>query len=177
MLLIGLSLACGLGDQSDEANKLVNEANAIIEKNNELTLKSNSLFAELMGDNLSKVNDIEAYKKENKLKFDELISLSEQIEKLGAESIGKFEQASQLKVSKEYKEYLNIKIQELKKRTDRDKLNAPFVKAFLQTKDVDKINKQIEDYEKQSTDTTKEADEWLKKAEQFEKDNPGSIKN
>ncbi len=176
MLLIGLSLACGLGDQTDEANKLVDEANAIIEKNNELIDKSNKLFDELMGDNLTKVKDIEAYKEKNKSKFDELISLKEQIEKSGAESTDKFEQASKLKVSKEFKEYLRIKIQELNKRNDANKLVAPFVKAFLQTKDVDKINKQIEDYEKEFADIARETDELMKKGEQFEKDNPDTIK-
>lgn len=176
VLLIGLSLACGLNDQSDEANKLVDEANAIIEKNNVLVDKSNKLFTELMGDNLTKVKDIEAYKEKNKSKFDELISLKEQIEKSGAESTDKFEQASKLKVSKEYKEYLDIKIQELKKRADAHKLIAPFVKAFLQTKDVEKINKQIEDYEKESAAIAKEADDLLKKVEQFEKDNADTIK-
>ena len=176
MLLIGLSLACGLGDQTDEANKLVDEANAIIEKENELVIKSNELFTELMGDNLTKVKDIEAYKEKNKSKFDELISLKEQIARLEVESIDKFEQASKLKVSEEYKEYLGIKIQELKKRADANKLIAPFVKAFLQTKDVDKIDKQIEDFDRKSADTIKEADELLKKAEQFAKDNPGLIK-
>jgi len=43
MLFIGLSLACGLDDQTDEANKLVDEANAIIEKDNELIVESNEL--------------------------------------------------------------------------------------------------------------------------------------
>jgi hypothetical protein len=177
MLFIGLSLACGLDDQTDEANKLVDEANAIIEKDNELIVESNELFNELMGDNLTMVKDIEAYKNKNKSKFDELISFNERIEKLEVESINKFEQASKLKVSKEFKEYLAIKIQELKKRNDANKLVTPFVKEFLQTKDADKINKQIEDYDKKSADTAGEADELLKKAEQFVKDNPNTIKN
>jgi ribosomal protein L7/L12 len=173
ILLIGLGLACDINNQTDKANKLVDEANAIIEKNNEPSGKSTDLYNELMDDyNLTKTKDIEAYKEKNKSKFDELIRLREQSEKLRVESIDKFEQASKLKVSKEYKEYLGIKIQELKKLNDAGNLMTTFIKAFLQTKEVDKINKQLEDYEKKSDDTAREADELSKKVEQFEKDNP-----
>jgi hypothetical protein len=177
LILIGLSLACGLGDQAEEANKLNHEANAIIDKNNEYVAKLNALALELLGENLTKVDDVEAYKKENKSKFDELVSISEQTEKLGAETIDKYEQAVKLDVSDVYKEYLAIKIQELQRRADDYKLTTLFYKEFLQTKDIEKINEQIEAFNAKSEQMNKEADELAKKAEQFEKDNPKFIKN
>jgi len=175
LLIFGLK-ACD-NAQIDEANKLVDEANVITEKKKELLAKSNELFIELLGDNLTKVEDIKAYKEKNKSKFDELINLTGQIERLGAESTDKYEQASKLKVSEKYKEYLGIKIQEIKKRTDAHKLVVPFIKEFLQTNDVDKINKLIDDFDKQNTDVTKEIDELSEKAEQFAKDNPKVFEN
>jgi len=175
LLIFGLK-ACD-NAQIDEANKLVDEANVITEKKKELLAKSNELFIELLGDNLTKVEDIKAYKEKNKSKFDELINLTGQIERLGAESTDKYEQASKLKVSEKYKEYLGIKIQEIKKRTDAHKLVVPFIKEFLQTNDVDKINKLIDDFDKQNTDVTKEIDELSEKAEQFVKDNPKVFEN
>ncbi len=175
LLIFGLK-ACD-NAQIDEANKLVDEANVITEKKNELLAKSNELFSELLGDNLTKVEDIKAYKEKNKSKFDEIINLTGQIERLGAESIDKYEQASKLKLPEKYKEYLGIKIQEIKKRTDANKLVVPFIKEFLQTNDVDKINKLIDDFDKQNTDVTKEIDELSEKAEQFVKDNPKVFEN
>lgn len=177
VLLIGLSLACSIGDETDAANKLVNEANAVIKTYNEASIKSGKLFTELLGDNLTKVEDLEAYKTENKAKFDELLSLNAQIEKNGAEAISKFEEASKLKLDEKFKEYLGVKVQEFKKRAEADKMTAPFVKSFLETKEVAKLDKLIEDYNKKSAEIVKESEELMKKADQIVKDNPNSIKN
>jgi len=175
LLIFGLK-ACD-NAQIDEANKLNDEAGVILEKENDLADKSNQLLDELLGDNLTKVEDVKAYKEKNKSKFDELISLIGQVERLGAESTDKYEQASKLKVSEKYKEYLGIKIQEIKKRTDAHKLVVPFIKEFLQTNDVDKINKLMEDFNQQTADIAKEADKLSEKARQLAKDNPNVIKN
>lgn len=83
-----------------------------------------------------------------------------------------FEQASKLNLSEKYKEYLNVKTQELKKRADAHKLDVSFVKEFLQTNDADKFNKPIEDYNKKSTNITEEIDELSEKGRQIIKDNP-----
>ncbi len=100
ILIIGLSSGCSLIDgQLDEANKLVAESDAANPKFNELFTKSNDLFNDLMGDNWVKAKDTQAYKEQNKSKFDELISLREQVEKIGDEQTGKLEKASDLSYS------------------------------------------------------------------------------
>ena len=184
LLIFGLK-ACGLGEQTDEANKLNGEVNVITEKKNELKVKSNELFNELLVynlnellvDNLTKVEDIKAYKEKNKSKFDELISLLGQIEKLEAEAIDKNEQALKLKLSEKYKEYLGIEIQQNQKNNESVKLLVSFIKEFLQTNDVDKINKLEEDFYKQNADIRKEADKLSEKGKQFVKDNPKVFEN
>ncbi len=176
LLIFGLK-ACGLGEQTDEANKLKDEVNVLIKKHSELAVKAGELFDDLLGDNLTKVKDIKAYKEKNKSKFDELISLIGQVERLGAELTDKFEQASKLKLPEKYKEYLGIKIQESKKRADGHKFTISFTKEFLQTNDVDKINKLMEDFNQQTADIAKEADKLSEKARQLAKDNPNVIKN
>ena len=175
LLIFGLK-ACGPGEQTDEANKLNDEAGVILEKENDLTYKSNELLDELLGDNLTKAEDYKAYKEKNKSKFDELISLSGQIERLAAESMDKYEQVLKLKLPEKYKEYTSIKIQEFKKRADGHKLVAPFIKEFLQTNDVDKLIKVMEDFNRQTADIAKEAAKLSEKAGQIAKDNPKLIR-
>ena len=170
LLIFGLK-ACD-NAQIDEANKLNDEAGVILEKENDLADKSNELLDELLGDNLTKVEDFRAYKEKNKSKFDEVISLTGQIEKLKAESMDKYEQILKLKLPEKYKEYLGIKIQEFKKRDDANKLVVPLIKEFLQTNDIDKINKLIEDFNRQTADIAQEANKLSEKAGQFAKDNP-----
>jgi len=182
MVLIGLSLAGDINAQMVKANKLLDEPNVITKKQNELIVKATELFNELFHDNLAKAEDIEtyedvkAYKEKNKSKFDELISFYGQIERLAAESIDKYEQILKLKLPEKYKEYMDIKIQEFKKRADGHKLVAPFIKEFLQTNDVDKLIKVMEDFNRQTADIIKEAAKLSEKAGQIAKDNPKVIK-
>jgi hypothetical protein len=173
---LGLSFACGLLGQVDEANKLVDEANAIIKGYNEDSAKSGKLLTELLGENLKGTEDIEEYKTENKAKFDELVSLNTKLEKSGADATAKFDQASKLKLDDKFKEYLGLKVQEMTKRVEVDKMTSAFVKSFLEAKDVAKVNTVIGDYNKKSADTQKQADELMAKADKIVKDNPGVFK-
>ena len=176
ILITGLISGCSLIDgQLDEANKLLNESNAATPKFNELVTKSNDLFNDLMGEKWVNAKDTQAYKEQNKSKFDELISLREQAEKIGDEQTGKLEKASNLNISKEFKGYLNLLIQIDKKRKEQRSLMVPFIKTFLQTKDDAEIDKFGEERRKKEDVLSKEADELDKKLEQFKKDNPNFL--
>ena len=169
-----MSFACG--GQVDEANKLVDEANAVIKTYNDDSTKSGKLVTELLGENLKKAEDLEEYKKTNKAKFDELVSLSEKLEKSGADATSKFDQASRLDLDAKFKEYLSMKVKEMNKRGEVDKQTTAFVKGFLDAKDFDKVNTLISDYNKKSADTQKEAEDLMNKANQITKDNPSVFK-
>lgn len=176
ILMVGIGAACDLIDQTTEANKLIDDANALIEKNNVISTRSGAIFDELFGENVTKVTDFKEYQKENKSKFDELIKINEEREKLSADVVAKFEEAAKLKVGDKYKEYLDAKVLELKKRGEVQKLVIPFTKSFLDTTDVDKLSKLIEDFDKKAIDLGNEADELMKKTAQIEMDNPDVIK-
>jgi hypothetical protein len=148
----------------------------MITKNNGLQTKSSFLFSTLLGARLSTISDIEGYKKQNREKFDELISVTDESVKLVSELADKFEQASKLRLTDKYKEYLVLKSQEFRKRSEADKLVAPIVKLFLETKDADGWNKEIDDYNKKSETIMKEAEEIEKKADKIVEDNPTLIK-
>ncbi|MEW6130612.1 MAG: hypothetical protein AB1757_26510 [Acidobacteriota bacterium] len=172
--LICLSVACS--GQTDEANKLINEANGILDKSRASSDKADRLLNELVGENLTKAEDAETYKTDNQAKFDEAVSLSEQSEKSISEAAAKFEQASKLKVDDKFKEYLGLKAQEFKKRAERFKAVAGFVKTFLAEKDVEKTDQLIADNNKKEGGLVKEADDLGAKAEKIIRDNPSLFK-
>ena len=163
--------------QINEANKLVDEGNAIVQKNNATSVKAGDMFNDLMGANLVQADDLAEYKAANKAKFDELLTMYDQLEKGGNEAAGKFEQASKLKAGDKFQEYAGLKAQEFKKRAEIDKASGAFLKAFLAEKDVEKADQQIIDFNKKNGDMGKEADGIKAKAEQIVKDNPSVFKN
>lgn len=52
---------------------------------------------------------------------------------------------------------------------------VPFIKTFLQTKDVDEMNKLSDERAKKDEVLSKESEELDKKLEQFKKDNPNLL--
>lgn len=176
ILTISFVMACGLGDQTDEANKIVGEANKMIMEDNQQTVAANLLFQQLLGASLSTVDNVESYKKANKTKFDDLTVKFSEMEKNEAVIVDKFRQASQLKLNEKYKQYLELKTQEFTKQAEATKLVNPLIKSFLETNDVDKINAQLDDYNAKHETIRKEAEAIQAQADQIAKDNPTLIK-
>lgn len=176
IILTGLiGFACDAG-QMDEANKLINEANAALDKNKPATEKADTMINDLMGTNMTQAEDIDQYKTDNKAKFDEVASLFEQSEKGISEAAGKFDQASKLKIDEKFKEYVSLKAQEFKKRAERQKASAVFVKSFQAENDAAKADRLTPDYNKKDADMLKEANDLGAKAEKIVKDNPALFK-
>lgn len=176
VLLLGLSAACGLGDQTDEANKIVMEANGLIMQDNMQTIGANASLQQLLGAGLGSVKNVETYKKENKTKFDDLTTKFGELEKNEAVIVDKFRQASQLKLNEKYKQYLELKVQEFSKQAEATKLVVPLIQSFMEMKDTDKINAQLEEYNTKYESIRKEAEAIQTKADQIAKDNPDLIK-
>ncbi|MBS1793507.1 MAG: hypothetical protein JSS81_06615 [Acidobacteria bacterium] len=176
-----LAAACGLlaacGGQTDEANKFINEANAALDKSKPATEKADTMINELMGPNMVKAEDIEQYKTDNKAKFDEVAGLYEESGKGMSEAVAKFEQAGKLKIDDKFKEYVNLKAQEFRKRADRQKAMATYIKAFLAEKDAAKSDQMVGDNNTKDAAALKEANELGAKAEKIVKDNPSIFKN
>ena len=168
-----IGIACN--GQIKQANQLVDEANVSIKRSNEASAKSTGLIKEVFSD-LSKVEDFAEYKNANKAKIDELMQLLESSAKDLGDAGAKFEAASKLNVSANFKEYLSLKGQEIKKRSEHDKATTDFVKAFLAENDSGKINLMIGDFKLKSEDINREADDLMKKAEQVVKDNEKEFK-
>lgn len=175
LALVALGFGCG-NKATDEANKLVDEGNAFITKNSEIATKVGSLFDELVGDNVTKVEDFVEYKQTNRAKFDELITLSGQLEKNSQDAAAKFDAASKLDTSAKFKEYNGLKGQELKKRAEAQKLMQTFIKGFVAETDVEKMDASISDYNTKSAAIVKEANDLAAKGEKIIKDNPSEFK-
>src|SRR5690606_35909963 len=100
-----------------------------IKKANETSAKGADIVKAVFG-KLSDIEDFDAYKTENKTKIDELTKFLESSSKDFADAGSKFEAASKLDVSAKFKEYLGLKGQEIKKRSEHEKATLDFVKAF-----------------------------------------------
>lgn len=175
-VVLALGVACGLVDETTEANKLVVEANGLIVQDNQQALAAGSQLQELLGSGLGAVKNIETYKSQNKAKLDELAAQFAQIESNETLITDKFRQASQFKLNEKYKQYLDLKTQEFGKQTEAAKLVNPLIKSFMEAKDMPSVMTKLEEFDTKYATINKEITDLQAQSEQLVKDNPTLIK-
>jgi peptidoglycan hydrolase CwlO-like protein len=175
LILVFVVVGCGLGEQTDEANKMTEEINQIGQKFNEGSEKTTNLFNKLFGDNYEGVADLKKYKSDNSADFDELVKLLDQQIRYSKDSADKGSEILKLTLDEKFKDYISTNVEINKKTGESDQLMLDFVKSFLDSDDIGKANEIISDYEKKAKELNKEIDELKQKAEKIQKENPDAI--
>src|SRR5215471_5252483 len=112
MLLVGVVLACGgTADETEQANKLVNEGNAAINEGKKYVADAEQKKDKMLHTDVSQLAEARTL-------ANEAIRSYDQAEDKAKEAAGKFEEASKLKVSDKFKEYLGLKVKEFRKRAE-----------------------------------------------------------
>ncbi len=175
LLMIFAGLACS-GDESDKANALVDEANKFITDGNtglDDATKKGGQFDKMV-DEAEETK--EAQTKINEFGKNELIPLYDKIKDNFQKASEKFDAASKLKVNDKFKEYLETKAAEFKKRAEHaDSLKA-VPKSLADSKDKDSYLEAAKKDNEKSLKLLKEAKELGDKATKIQTDNPTVFK-
>src|SRR5882724_3507671 len=111
LLFIGVVFSCSVGDETDKANKLVNEGNAAINEGKKYLADAEAKKDKMLQTNVSQLDQARTI-------ANEAIRAYDQAEEKAKEAAGKFEEASKLKIGDKYKEYLALKVKEYNKRAE-----------------------------------------------------------
>jgi hypothetical protein len=173
LLLIGLIIGCNSGNQTDEANLLINAAKQFSDNAGKTDSEFTGLMNRILSLDLQNTENIQLYRQNNKSKFDELINLGEQLNKNRGETVSKLEQAAKLNLNNKFKNYLELKVKENRKLAEIDKLKLNFAKEIFKAQTGDDFKKVMRNYRLQKfEDAENEATDFSNKAEQIVKENP-----
>jgi hypothetical protein len=173
-LMILAGLACSGGNDTAKANELVDEANKFLTEANNSAKKMEAKGKEFD----TKVAAVkgEADLKEARDLGKELLPLYESMKENFQKAGEKFTEAGKLAVNEKYKEYLETKGQEMKKRSEL----AGELKAIPQALDEAKSEKAYKEaiakIAEKVQKMNKEAKELADKGDKIQKDNPDIIK-
>jgi len=175
LMLIFAGLACS-GDETDKANALVDEANKFITDGNK-----NVTDAQTKGEEFDKmVKDADETKEDQQKIIDfgnkELNPLYDKMKDNFQKAGEKFDAASKLKVNDKFKEYLEAKAAEFKKRADYAESLKAVPKSLSESKDKDDYYEKAKKNNDDSKKILGEADELGKKATKIQTDNPNIFK-
>ena len=110
-LLLGVVLACGSADETDQANKLVAEGNSVIDEGKKFFKDAEAKKTQMLQTDVSRLAEARTL-------ANEAIRGYDQAEEKAKAAAGKFEEASKLKISDKFKEYLSLKVKEFNKRAE-----------------------------------------------------------
>ena len=174
LMMIFAGLACS-GDETDKANVLVDEANKLVAEGNK-----NVQDAETKGKEFdTKVSEIESnddHKKVSEFGDKELVPIYDKMKDNYQKAGEKFEAAGKLKVNDKYKEYLDAKAAEFKKRAEYAESLKAIPKTFAASKDEKDYSESVKKDVEKAQKILKEANELAEKATKIQNDNPGIFK-
>jgi hypothetical protein len=174
-LLAVFALACNLGDETDKANKLIDEGNTLVTDGNkmvqEATAKNNQLYDNLNDENFA---DEQARLKTT---AQEAIDGFDKSAAKYKDAAQKFEDASKMKVDDKFKEYLSLKAQEFRKNAEGAEVGKSLSKAFIDSADGPSLLKKINELKPRVESLSKEATAFQEKAEKIRTDNKDKFKS
>src|ERR1043165_1449604 len=169
LLLLGVVLACNFGDDTEKANKLVNEGNAAIDEGKKYVAAGEDKKNKMLQTSVAQLADARTLAKE-------AIRAYEQAEQKAKEAAGKFDEASKLKVSDKFKEYLGLKVKEYNKRAELVEALKGAPQALIDSENRASFITHANEANQKAERLAKEADDLEAQADKLQKDNADSIK-
>jgi hypothetical protein len=173
LVILAVGLGCS-GDDTAKANELVDEANKFVTQANESATKVETKGAEFD----RKVNAIQNNTglEEARASGKELFPLYDSMKENFQKAAEKFEAASKLPVDPKYKEYLETKAREMKKRSEYSGEMRGIPQALIDSQGEKPYREAVSKVGEKVKKMLTEAKELSDKADKIQKDNPNLIK-
>jgi hypothetical protein len=170
LLLIAVVLACSSGgNETEKANKLVDEGNAAVQEAKKHITKADELKKKMLMD----VSHLDAARAVAK----EAIGAYENGQAKCKEAAAKYDEASRLKLNDKFKEYLALKVKEYNKRAEVVQTAKGVPQALIDGESRQGWIAKANSVNEKVNQMVKEADALGAQADKIEKDNPDIFKS
>jgi sucrose-6-phosphate hydrolase SacC (GH32 family) len=169
LLLVVAVLACSSGDETEKANKLVDEGNAAVQEAKKHVTEAEEKKQKMLQTPVAELEDARATAKEAIAAYDKAKEQCKEASK-------KYEEASKLKVKDKFKEYLLIKMKEFDKRAELVETAKGTPQALIDSESRSSFISLANANNERVDRLSKEADDLAAQADKFQKDNPDIFK-
>ena len=170
-LLLAAVVACSTSSNNEvaKANKLVDEGNAAVEQGKKFVLEAEEKKNAMMQMNVRRIA-------EARVAAAQAIAAYDKAAEKCKEAAQKYDEASRLKISEKFKQYLILKVKEYNKRAELVEVAKDTPQALIESTNrssfVIRVNSNNEKVDKLS----KEADELASQSDKLQKESPGDFK-
>ena len=169
LVLVAAVLACSAGDETDKANKLVDEGNAAVTEAKKYVGEAEALKEKMLKTDVSQLEEARATAKEAIAAYDKAKQKCQEASK-------KYEEASKLKVKDKFKEYLSLKTKEFDKRAELVETAKGTPQALIDSENRSAFIGMANANNERVDRLTKEADDLGAQADKLQKDNADIFK-
>ena len=171
LLLVATVLACsgGGGDETEKANKLVDEGNAAVEEAKKHVTEAEGKKQKMLQTPVAELEDARATGKE-------AIAAYDKAKESCKEASRKYEEASKLKVKDKFKEYLLLKVKEYEKRAELVETAKGTPQALIDSESRSSFIAMANANNERVDRLSKEAADLAAQADKVMKDNPNMFK-
>ena len=168
-MLLGVLLACSSGYETDKANQLVGEGNSSIEEGKKYFKDAEEKKDKMLHADVSKLAEARAIAAEAIRAYDQAAAKAK-------EASGKFEEASKLKLSDVYKQYLDLKVKEFNKRADLIAAAREIPQALVDSQSRSSFVSRANAATEKANKLNQEAGDLSDQADKLQKDNADTFK-
>jgi hypothetical protein len=169
LLLVTAVLACSSGDETEKANKLGDEGNAAVEEGKKSFKEAEDKKQQMLQTKVSELAEARTLAKE-------AIAAYDKAEAKCKEAARKYEDASKMKISDKFKEYLGIKVKEYNKRAELVEASKGTPQALIDSENRKSFITRAQANNDKVAQLAKEADDLAGQAKKLEADNPNMFK-
>ena len=169
LLAAGFS-ACNIGDETQKANKLVDEGNAAVQEAKKYLTEAEDKKQKMLQTKVAQLEQARATAKE-------AIAAYDKAEAKCKEASKKYDEASKLKVKDKFREYLTLKVREFNKRAELVETMKGVPQALIDSKNRKIFMSSAKTANDKADKLTKEADDLGAQADKLQKDNPDILKS
>lgn len=170
LLLIAAVIACSSGNETDKANKLVDEGNAAVTEAKKHITEAEELKDKMLKTDVSELAEARSTAKDAITAYDKAKDKCK-------EAAAKYDEASRLKLNDKFKEYLALKVKEYNKRVELIDTAKGIPQALIDSESREGWIKKASDVTEKVNKLSKEADDLGAQAEKLEKDNKDIFKS
>jgi len=170
LLLVAAVLACSGGNETEKANKLVDEGNAAVNEGKKYVTEAEEKKAKMLQTPESDLAEARTLAREAVAAYDKAAEKCKEAAK-------KYEEASKLKLSDKFKEYLGIKVKEYNKRAELVETAKGTPQALIDSESRESFVSRANENNAKVDALSKEAEDLAAQATKLEKDNPDLFKS
>ena len=170
LLLVAAVLACSSGNETEKANKLVDEGNKAVQEAKTFLTDAEAKKTKMLQTDVSELDEARATAKESIAAYDKAKEKCKEASK-------KYEEASKLKLNDKFKEYLTLKVKEYDKRAELLETAKGTPQALIDSESRAAFIGMASANNERVARLTKEADDLAAQADKLQKDNPNIFKS